>query len=430
MRTIAVLAVAATLVLAGCAAPSGPGTTDAEPSASAPAADSESVTEPSTASTDATTATATTTAAPTTSGNDSSWDTDDAPTGDGLPANDTATFRNLTALVGVDAERPALTVLDASQDYGTPLTRYVLLGLDDVDPLGLNETYGYATPGEIYVAPKAASERAVERVLVHEQFHVVQFQQGWVDPYGDPPTTDGRVAWRGVVEGTAVWVTDRYVDRHHAPGATAGRERHAAVVEDGPSYNRLFSAPYLFGARWTDHHVDDPANVSWAYENVPTTSEQLMHNRTPAEEPIDGVDLAIRSEDWFDRDADRLGELYVWATLRGELSANRSRTAAAGWGGDAFTMVADTSGRTETLAWALRWDGERDADEFTAAARDWAAARDDDVAIRVLRVNATTSVVLAGQDAFVGNATADVEGGTVVVAHGNATAATDARGVA
>jgi hypothetical protein len=415
MRPLAAVALAAMLLLSGCATQAFTGTSEPAPSnATTPA-----TTAPATNTDVETTTTADGTATATET--DSSWDDDAVPDGEGPPANDTATFRNLTALVAVDATKPATKTIDVpTRDPSTP-TLLTLLGLDEVEGPMLGETFGYATGEDrIYVAFNAAPDRAAERLLVHEQFHAIQFQRGWIGDRGRE-TTDGRLANQGVIEGTAVWVTGEYVERYEGPDAPSGYGRYLDSVENGPDGNRLFNAPYLFGARWTEHHLDDPTNVSWAYEERPETTEQVMHNLTADEEPPLPVDLDVQSEAYFDRDGDRMGELYVWATLRGELSANRSRTAAAGWGGDELRMVADTTGEVESFAWALRWDTERDADEFAAAVDAWATARDRTVSTELVRANATTTVLLVGESAFVDGVGVSLNDTTVLVTPGNAT---------
>jgi hypothetical protein len=409
MRPLAAVAVAAMLLLSGCATQAFTGTSEPVPS-------------------NATTTPSTTTATPATTADDSSAATDAASNEEKHPVNDSATFQNLTALVDVrETRKPTATEISVPSESGTPPPFLVLLGLDESEGLAAGETYGYATAiDQIYVAYDDAPDRAIERLLVHEQFHTIQFQQDWID-YQLGQTRDARLADQGVVEGTAVWVTGEYVDRYEGSDAPSGYERYQSHVEDGPDGNRLLSAPYLFGARWTEHHLDDPANVSWAFDNSPETTEQLMHNMTADEEPALPVDLDVRSDESLDGDGDRMGELYVWATLRGELSENRSRTAAAGWGGDELRRVGETTGEVENLAWALRWDTERDADEFAAAADAWATARDWNGSTRVVRANATTTVLLVGDEAFVVDANVSVEGTTVVVTGDGAGDANESR---
>ncbi|WP_227131487.1 hypothetical protein [Halorubellus salinus] len=411
MRGLPALAVAALLVVAGCAGPTTP--TDA-PTATTDATEPE-------ATSDATT-TAETTDAPsnvdeTSTSADATDDGDGVPDPESLAVNDTRTFRNLTAMLGVDADRPTLDTRNLSQFFrsrDTPRKR--LLGLEEYVEDPAEDPHGLATGnGRIYVQPAGASPGVVEQVVVHEQFHAVQFQQGWTAP-SRPTTTDGRLAVGGAVEGASVWIAGEYAERYQRDGVDRQVRMVRDAVVNGPDGWRVFRAPYYFGARWTEHHLDDPANVSWVYANPPETTEQLMHNRTASEEPVRPVSVAVEGEGWVESAGDRLGEAYVWGTLRGELDANASRRAAAGWGGDELRMVSGPGGDTRNLTWAMRWDTASDADEFAAAFADWRGERDANASFRLVRVNETVTLLLAGDAAFVDAAVASMgDGNTVVV---------------
>ncbi|MFC6951410.1 hypothetical protein [Halorubellus litoreus] len=422
MRALPVLAVVALLVVAGCTGPTTP--TDA-PTAT------DDATEPE-ADSDATTATSTTDAP--SQADETSTSADPTDDGDGVPdpeslaVNDTETFRNLTAMLGVDADKPTLGTRNLSQYFRSRDTpRKVLLGLEEFVKHPEDDPHGLATgDGRIYVQPAGASPAVVEQVVVHEQFHSVQFQQGWTAP-SSPVTTDGRLAVGGAVEGASVWIAGEYTERYQRDGVERQVRMVREAVVDGPDGWRVFRAPYYFGARWTEHHLDDPANVSWVYANPPETTEQLMHNLTASEEPVRPIAVAVEGEGWFESAGDRLGEAYVWATLRGELDANASATAAAGWGGDELRMVSGPGGETRNLTWAMRWDTTGDADEFAAAFDDWRGERDVNASFRLVRVNETVTLLLAGDRAFVDAAVVSMgDGNTVVVERsttGNRTAA-------
>lgn len=413
MRALPALAVAALLVVAGCAGPTAP--TDAPTAttdATEPAATSDAPTTPST-----TDASADTEGTSTTTGASTREDGDGVPDPESLPVNDTETFRNLTAMLGVDAEKPTLGTRNLSRFFRSrETTRKVLLGLEEYVQHPEDDPHGLATGnGRIYVQPAGASPAVVEQIVVHEQFHSVQFQQGWTAP-SRPTTTDGRLAVGGAVEGASVWVAGEYTERYQRDGVDRQVRMVRDAVVNGPDGWRVFRAPYYFGARWTEHHLDDPANVSWVYANPPKTTEQLMHNLTASEAPVRPVSVAVEGEGWFESAGDRLGEAYVWATLRGELDANASATGAAGWGGDELRLVSGPRGDTRNLTWAMRWDTAADADEFAAAFADWRSERDVNASFRLVRVNESVTLLLAGDRAFVDAAVVSMgDGNTVVV---------------
>lgn len=415
MRALPALAVAALLVVAGCAAPTTP--------ADAPTATDATTDPPATA----------TTTEPTDGTDDDGSESDDGtgtdgqaagtddgdggvPSASALSVNDTRTFENLTEMLGVNATKPTLGTQNLSRYFESETTtRQRLLGLEEYVQHPEDDPHGLATgDGRIYVQPAGASPAVVEKVVVHEQFHSIQFQQGWTSPRR-PTTTDGRLAVGGAVEGASVWVAGEYTERYQADSVDRQVRMVREAVVNGPDGWRVFRAPYYFGARWTEHHLDDPGNVSWVYENPPETTEQLMHNMTADEAPVRPVSVSIEADGWGESAGDRLGEAYVWATLRGELSANASGTAAAGWGGDELRMVSGPGGETRNLTWAMRWDSERDADEFAAAAADWVNERDGNASFRFVRVNDTVTLLLAGDEAFVDDADVSLNGTTVVV---------------
>lgn len=424
MRALPALAVAGLLVVAGCAAPTTPTATDDATTPGTESTTDQSTTErPSTA--DATSSD------DATSTGGSGDDGDGVPDPEALPVNDSATFTNLTAMLEVDANRPTLGTRNLSGFFRSRETqRTVLLGLEEYVEHPEDDPHGLATGnGRIYVQPAGASPPIVEQVVVHEQFHSVQFQQGWTAPRR-PVTTDGRLAVGGAVEGASVWVASEYSERYQRDGVEPQVRMVRDAVVDGPDGWRVFRAPYYFGARWTEHHLDDPANVSWVYANPPETTEQLIHNLTASEELVRPVAVDVAAEGWFESAGDRMGEAYVWATLRGELSANRSRTAAAGWGGDELRMVSGPGSEARNLTWAMRWDTPGDADEFAAAFADWRAERDVNASFRLVRVNESVTLLLAGDRAFVDAATVSVDDGTVVVGRSGTTNATAGRSTA
>lgn len=444
MRALHVLLAVAILAVAGCSAPIGTGqqptdTTDTTAGSTTDETPTRTVGTTTAGTTDGTTTAGTTTGTTTAddpsdgdgSEDDPGSDDDGAVAGDvpppeALPVNDTETFANLTEMLGVDAERPTLGTQNLSRYFQSrETTQLVLLGLEEYVENPEDDPHGLATPqNQIYVQPAGAHAPIIEQVVVHEQFHAIQFQQGWTGTRR-PATTDGRLAQSGAIEGAAVWITGEYTERYQGEAVPRQVQMVRDAVVNGPDGYRVFRAPYYFGARWTEHHLDEPANVSWVYENPPVTTEQLMHNMTADTEPVRDVDLTVRAGEYRGTASDRLGEAYVWATLRGELDADRARTTAAGWGGDQIRMVYGPDGETSSLAWAIRWDSTADADEFEAAAVDWIAERDADASFNVVRVNETVTLLLAGDDAFVDAAVASIDNGTVVVEYETTTETSD-----
>jgi hypothetical protein len=105
----------------------------------------------------------------------------------------------------------------------------------------------------------------------------------------------------------------------------------------------------------------------------PRSSEQILHPEkwhTRRDNPIllRWPDLAMVLPGWDNAAQGELGEATIQVLLRqGASSREAIAAAAAGWGGDWFTVY--RKGSKRVLVWWTEWDSEADAREFLAAAR-------------------------------------------------------------
>ena len=111
---------------------------------------------------------------------------------------------------------------------------------------------------------------------------------------------------------------------------------------------------------------------------LPTSTEQVLHPErflaVPRDEPTELRYASPPPEGWTEIRSDDLGELETRIFLEEWLDdAERAREAAAGWDGDRYRLLRGRG--VEVLVWASVWDRDRDADEFTEAARDAFARR-------------------------------------------------------
>ncbi|MAT41579.1 MAG: hypothetical protein CL609_04490 [Anaerolineaceae bacterium] len=116
------------------------------------------------------------------------------------------------------------------------------------------------------------------------------------------------------------------------------------------------------------------AAINDAYLNPPQSSEQILHPEMyPNESPVQ-VDLpdlsTILGENWQDLGASPLGE-WGWYLLLAKpdqpqwaLSENKAKDAAAGWGGDAYTVYYQEELDQAILVSLSVWDSEKEANEF------------------------------------------------------------------
>ncbi len=396
------VALAALLVLAGCGAGvDEPATTNS----------------PADASTDTTTATATATAptAPDTTSTTSTRTT--TPSGDGpditlhggeLGFDHRRTWTRVESLLDADATPPSDVYLRPNDTLGT--------GFDDVDSAFFRRVTGVSPPDEeaeprvtgISLATGGASPRYVEYVLAHEYAHDVQFERVQDTAVmraafeADDHQTE-RVSG-AIIEGGASYVADEYV-REYRPDAFAD------VRRDEPSYRNMTTvgkyafAPYHFGRRYVAARADSPADHWRVYDSPPETTEQLLHDYSPDEEPPRNLSVAVRPGDGARADRNQtMGELFVRLTLTSELPEDDAARAAAGWGADELVTVED--GGNASYAWVLRWDDEANASEFETAFErflDERAERRDGTwtangtAFDLRRASDDTVVVLVGE---------------------------------
>ncbi|ELZ33968.1 hypothetical protein C474_03375 [Halogeometricum pallidum JCM 14848] len=256
----------------------------------------------------------------------------------------------------------------------------------------LNQLYGgaiagYYTPSDdrIVVVSDGETPTMSRATLAHELVHALQDQHfGFAST---PPTHDGRIAANGLSEGDANYVEALYDERCSAewdcvtaPDTEAG----GGSDFDFGVYLTVY-APYSEGPQFV-HSLRRRGGwdaVNAAYEDAPITAEQILHPEAyPDEGPADVTVRDRSSAAWsrFDRDrsTDRLGEVFIYtafwdtdaidrSSLRQQVGPysryNYTSNASAGWGGD--ELVPYRSGDGEFgYVWATEWDTERDAREF------------------------------------------------------------------
>jgi len=405
-RLVPTLAVVALLVLAGCAGvPLGESdTTTASPSTDTP-------TTPSPASESA------------------SVTVDDTVTVENgtLPVNATLTFNRVETVTGTDVDPWPVNVTNLSEWRGSvqrvgaiQLNR--ALGFENVST-DWSEPTGITLQGAVYVHPGDGSAAKTERALAHEYAHLVQ-QRTTMFPWqgrlvGPRPTTDLAKARGSLVEGGAVYVADAYTEQYLDIESNTAYAR--GLYRNGSATYRSALAPYVFGSQYVEYRIDDPANLSAVYENAPQTTEQVIHNETPSEEPPAKLAVRNRTTDrssWEFVRNDTLGEMTTRATLDTVLDRERATAAAEGWGTDrllAFQHATNDSRRG--WVWVMRWDSETETDELEDALLDYTYTRrqNSDAAFNYNALDDTTVAIVFGDTEFSSAADVRASDGTVSV---------------
>ncbi|WP_246987060.1 hypothetical protein [Halorientalis marina] len=407
------------VLLAGCgASPGGTGPTTTAPADTATAGPGTATTAgPPTADSPATTATAAdgtvasaavATATATPGGERVEVDGD-------LDANATRVFERIERSTGEEVEPSRVVVRHAvfggGLGYDDPVKR--IFHFTATRPY-VDSTRGMTRrAGKVYVHPGDGTPDEVEHTLAHEFVHVVQFRTGmvpWIDT--SPPHRDRFQANAMLAEGGAVYVADRYAERYGL-NSTGHRERARQRYEAGPTGTRYIYSLYYFGARYAAREIDSPDNLSALYENRPTTSEQVLHDLSPAAEPPRNLTVSYERRGWRVPRTDRMGELFVRVALRDQLPRSVAAPAAAGWGNDEIAVF--RNGQVAAVAWTLRWDDPANATAFADAFETYRERRSTAYDFRLVRVDADTTVVFGGDPSFVANATASADDAAVTV---------------
>ncbi len=235
-----------------------------------------------------------------------------------------------------------------------------------------------------------------EDVLAHELVHALQDQhleeEEW---YAGLDSTDEYLAYLGLSEGDAEYVRAIYDRRCEVTWECTipPFERVSGVESVNEGIDTYGFQPYSDGAAFvaTLRERGGWAAVDDAYDDPPTTTEQVIHpGAYPGEQPA-SVDLPSNPRGgWQVVGGDSIGEagvfsmLWYQATQRGvgpvnprtlyrpDAGAfdqlNYTARPSAGWGGDA--LVVYRNGERAGYVWATTWDTARDAREFASTYRE------------------------------------------------------------
>ncbi|MFB6074039.1 MAG: hypothetical protein ABEJ89_03410 [Haloarculaceae archaeon] len=360
------------------------------------------------------------------------------PTGGNASVDPGVVFSDLESMLGTDVRPPDyVVVLDdlsgpGGNLSGQPSRVWRLMDVRTRAPnrsIGHSENGATSILGHVTVYPgENRTERSVRWVLAHELVHYIQLHENrWeqVRNATDLETTDGQFAYRAMLEGPAVWGTDAYL-RRYAPSLALTEPFYDELISVAPpgSHNRYGHRAYAFGNDYVEARVDDPRNLSTVFADPARTSEQVLHGLDPAAEPP--VELRVHahgSDAWAPVGRDRMGEAFLWSALASNVSVDRARRAAAGWGNDSLRIYGPSGDGPNSLAWALRFDNESEAAEFGRVARDYfdhagtAAGehwRIDGGAAALRQVDGRTYVLLLGDPGFVtGTAVSAADGVTI-----------------
>ena len=220
-------------------------------------------------------------------------------------------------------------------------------------------------------------------VMAHELTHALQDQhfnlrrfEKW--PKGD---SDAELAAHALIEGDASLAMKVYVTRSplriialmKSMGASKSSTEEIERAPRAIRESLLF--PYEQGMEWAEqlYKREGWSLVSKAFKELPQSTEQILHadkyfaHEAPVKISLPDITPTLGSG-WKRIDTDVNGEWSYYLILDEYLkSEQESRRAAAGWGGDRYSVYEGAKPGQVFIVQLSAWDTEQDAAEFFAA---------------------------------------------------------------
>ena len=220
---------------------------------------------------------------------------------------------------------------------------------------------------------------AQKPVMAHELTHALQDQhfnlrrfENW--PKGD---ADAQLAAHALIEGDATLAMSQYIMKN--PLRALGFLK--SIAQTGTTSEELDKAPralretllfpYQEGMSWARvvHQYGGWSDVSKAFANLPQSTEQILHpekyfvREGPVKVSLPDVSSSL-GRGWRQIESDVNGEWSFYIILDQFLkSSPDSKRAAAGWGGDRYSVYENQRGQVLYVS-VSAWDTEKDAREF------------------------------------------------------------------
>lgn len=285
-------------------------------------------------------------------------------------------------------ERPAVDVRWENQIWEA----LFLVGQDRDVTAVLDQTrgetvQGYYTPndGEIVVITDGDAADIRMETLVHELVHAFQDQQFGLA--GGHQRRDPSTARRGVIEGEAEVVTERYYERCGSEWDCLDRGSPGGDSSNiDPGVVRLIIHPYQSGAAFIEQTVEDGGweAVDALHDSYPESTAQIIDpDEYPDSRPVNVTVPDRSSAAWSRLDHTPGGETVGQAAIHVmfwqnsivdvETPYSYSDSLSEGWAGD--ELVPYANGDASGYVWTLEWESADEAREFAEGYRDLLAER-------------------------------------------------------
>lgn len=249
---------------------------------------------------------------------------------------------------------------------------------------------GYYSNGKIVIVSDSKTPKLDRATLAHELTHALQDQQLTLGD-GREKTRDARLAENGLIEGDANYVENTYAHRCDTqwsclprPGKSS-QSNGSGTGSDQPTYNQgiymIVVMPYVEGPAFVDalYKRGGWEAINDAYEDIPESTEQIIHPKLyPEEDPVNVTVEDRSNEEWnrFDvRKTNTLGEVSIYSMFwnngvidhNSHKQFNYSHPLSTGWAGD--SLVPYRNGDQFGYVWKTKWDTKHDAIQFAKGYR-------------------------------------------------------------
>ena len=242
-------------------------------------------------------------------------------------------------------------------------------------------------------APDAELSASDQVTYAHETVHALQDQHFDLETFldeRDDASDDEALAITALIEGDATaaqieFLTETPSLLRELAGGTEGDAASTEALDNAPPIiTETLIFPYDQGRVFVSALLDDGGwdKVDEAFTSLPASTEQILHPEKyfDDEQPVDVAlpDVAAAlGPGWTAFDTDTMGEFQTSVILNeGDVSSGDAEDAAAGWGGDRYTVVGTDD--QAVILWESVWDSEDDAEEFAGTLIDREESRFDE----------------------------------------------------
>lgn len=227
-------------------------------------------------------------------------------------------------------------------------------------------------------------------IAVHELTHALQDQHFNLEKMVNPTSmsSDMLLARSALAEGDASMVMLDYgrslQDKASLISNTQDADLAVAAFVAGmlasqpnvgpKSLRSIIIFPYVGGLGFVANALKKGGikEVDRIFSHPPRTTEEILHpevyySAKDSFELLDDPKLDISDSNYKMIFSDSLGEFVVSVLLENWLSSSEATVAARGWAGDRLVLFDGQNGTGKIVLWQIRWDSEKDKQEFIEA---------------------------------------------------------------